>query len=231
MENKITVAIDGYSSCGKSTLAKSLAKLINYVYVDTGAMYRAVTLYFIRNKAISGKSINYDNVLAELDKIQISFKRPSIDSEFEVHLNNENVENEIRLMNVSNHVSAISKIKEVRLKMVSLQQEMGKNNGIVMDGRDIGTIVFPNAEVKLFMTANVEVRAKRRYDELVKKGIDVDMNEIINNIESRDYQDTNREESPLKKANDAIEIDNTLLSQKQQLTIAMDIVNEVISKL
>ena len=134
-------------------------------------------------------------------------------------------------MNVSNHVSAISKIKEVRLKMVSLQQEMGKSNGIVMDGRDIGTIVFPNAEVKLFMTANVEVRAKRRYDELVKKGIDVDMNEIINNIESRDYQDTNREESPLKKANDAIEIDNTLLSQKQQLTIAMDIVNEVISKL
>ena len=227
MNKNITIAVDGYSSCGKSTLAKSLAKELSYIYVDTGAMYRAVTLYFIRSKAIDEGVPDFGRIKNELGNIQISFKRSNIEKTYEIHLNNENVENEIRLMNVSNHVSSISKIKEVRKKMVALQQQMGRNKGVVMDGRDIGTVVFPNAEVKLFMTANVKVRAKRRYDELVAKGIDIEMNEIIENIESRDYQDTHRKESPLQKAEDAIEIDNTLLNQEEQLILALDIVNRV----
>ena len=227
MNKNITIAVDGYSSCGKSTLAKSLAKELRYIYVDTGAMYRAVTLYFIRNKAIDEGLPDIERIKNELDNIQISFKRSNIENTYEVHLNNENIEYDIRLMNVSNHVSAISKIKEVRKKLVVLQQQMGRNKGVVMDGRDIGTVVFPNAEVKIFMTANVKVRAKRRYDELVAKGMDIEMHEIIENIESRDYQDTHRKESPLQKANDAIEIDNTLLNQQEQLILALDIVNRI----
>lgn len=229
MNKKITIAIDGYSSCGKSTLAKSLAKDLSYIYVDTGAMYRAVTLYFIRNKAIDQGLPDIERIKNELDNIQISFKRSNIENTYEIHLNNENVENDIRLMNVSNHVSAISKIKEVRKKLVVLQQQMGRNKGVVMDGRDIGTVVFPNAEVKIFMTANVKVRAKRRYDELVAKGIDIEMHEIIENIESRDYQDTHRKESPLQKANDAIEIDNTLLNQKEQFNLALNIIKKALN--
>lgn len=227
MNKKITIAIDGYSSCGKSTLAKSLAKELSYIYVDTGAMYRAVTLYFIRNKAIDEDSIDIKRIQSELNDIQIEFKSSNNEQEYEVHLNNENIEYEIRLMEVSNHVSAISKIKEVRKKLVVLQQEMGRNKGVVMDGRDIGTVVFPNAEVKLFMTANSEIRAKRRYDELAAKGINIELGKIIENIESRDYQDTHRKESPLQQAHDAIEIDNTLMNQQEQLILAMDIVNRV----
>lgn len=228
--NKITIAIDGYSSCGKSTTAKALARKLGYSYIDTGAMYRAVTFYFLKN------NIDVDNITAvrnALEKIEITFRvNESINSEniSDVYLNGRNVEQEIRQMDVSNNVSKISAIKEVRVKMVKLQQEMGKHKGVVLDGRDIGTVVFPNAELKIFMTANPFVRAKRRFDELKAKSTEVSMAEVQANIEKRDYIDTHREESPLTQAKDAIVLDNTHLSREEQLEFVMKLIPESYSK-
>ena len=222
--NKITIAIDGYSSCGKSTTAKALARKLGYSYIDTGAMYRAVTLYFLEN------NIDADDISAvknALEKIEITFRvNASKDAEniSDVYLNGRNVEYEIRQMEVSNNVSKVSAVKEVRVKMVKLQQEMGKHKAVVLDGRDIGTVVFPNAELKIFMTANPFVRAKRRYDELHAKGTEVTMAEVQANIEKRDYIDTHREESPLTEARDAIVLDNTHISREEQLEFVMKLV-------
>ena len=213
---KIIIAIDGYSSTGKSTLAKQLANKLGYVYVDTGAMYRVTTLYALKNGFISESHFNVNDFVLELHKISITFK---FNSEFqfaEVYLNGENVENEIRTMYVSSFVSKIAAVPEVRYRLVKQQQEIGKLSGVVMDGRDIGTVVFPNAALKLFMTATDKVRAQRRYDELVGKGDMVTYEEVLHNVRERDYIDTHRENSPLLKASDAIEIDNSNLSIEEQ---------------
>jgi len=210
------VAIDGYSSCGKSTLAKALAKKLHFIYVDTGAMYRAVTLYFLRNH-IDLK--NHEQVIDALKHIHLNFQ--SRDYETHITLNDEDVSDEIRQMPVSDNVSAVSAIHDVRVEMVKQQQRMGKSKNIVMDGRDIGTTVFPDADVKLFMTADPKVRAERRYKELAVKNPDITIDEVFENIEKRDYQDTTRKESPLVRADDAIILDNSNLTPEQQLEFAM----------
>lgn len=225
---KIVIAVDGYSSCGKSTIAKEIAKKFNYIYIDSGAMYRAVTLYCLRNDIIKEQNIDLERLKQDLSNIKISFIFNEHLKKNETFLNGENIEEQIRNIEVANNVSAISKIKFVREHLVNLQQEMGKNKGIVMDGRDIGTVVFPDAEVKIFMTADSKVRAKRRYDELIAKGQDVSLEEIIKNVESRDYIDTHRQESPLRKADDAITIDNSNLTQEEQLELAIKIINDKI---
>ena len=226
--NKINIAIDGYSSCGKSTLAKQLANHFNYVYVDSGAMYRAVALYALRKGLIKDNYILKNELIEQLPEIDISFKYNGNINKSETYLNGENVESEIRGMEVSRHVSHISLIKEVRKKLIALQQKMGKSRGVVMDGRDIGTAVFPNAELKIFMTADKDIRAKRRFDELKYKGQHVSMEEVHENIASRDFEDTNREENPLVKAADARVIDNTDLSPEEQFEIAKEWINEII---
>lgn len=218
---KIIIAIDGYSSCGKSTLAKSLARELGYTYIDSGAMYRVVTLYALRNNLIKEGRPEVKGILEALDSISITF---SFDRELErntTYLNGENVEEEIRRLEVSENVSPVSTIREVRVAMVRLQQEMGLNKGIVMDGRDIGTVVFPDAELKIFMTADPEIRAQRRYSELMLKGVSVSMDEIRENISSRDHIDQTRKESPLRKAEDAIVLDNSYLTPEQQLQWAL----------
>lgn len=224
-EKKIVIAVDGFSSCGKSTLAKALAHKLKYVYIDSGAMYRAVTLFALRNGMIENGIPDKKTIIANLDKIRISFRFDSGKEENLTFLNGENIENEIREPQVSDNVSRVSAIKEVRREMVKQQQEMGKNKGIVMDGRDIGTVVFPDAELKIFMTADPEIRAQRRYRELVTKGVEVSMEEVRQNIASRDYIDQNREESPLKKAGDAIVLDNSHMTPNQQLDWAIEQVN------
>jgi len=218
-DKKIIIAIDGYSSSGKSTLAKEIAKLLNYKYIDSGAMYRAVTLFALRNKLIDEKThiINEEKLNQLIDDIHINFKYNSELKRQETYLNGENVENEIREMNVSNNVSFISKIAFVRKKMVRFQQEFGNEKGIVMDGRDIGTVVFPNAELKIFMNANAEVRAERRFQELKEKNIDVSYQEILENVKNRDYIDETRDESPLLKASDSVELDNSKMDRQEQL--------------
>ena len=219
---KITIAIDGHSSCGKSTLAKALAAKLGYTYVDTGAMYRAFTLYCLRNDIIN----NIDKIRDALRSMDILFiYNPDTDNT-EILLNGENVEDEIRQMPVSENVSKISEIKEVRKKMVELQQKMGKDKGLVMEGRDIGTVVFPGAELKLFMTADVEVRAKRRYDELIAKGVEVTFEEVKENLKKRDDKDTHRAESPLLQAQNAIVLDSTRMNQQEQLEYALELVEE-----
>ncbi|WP_259070730.1 (d)CMP kinase [Mucilaginibacter sp. X4EP1] len=216
MSNQIVVAIDGYSSCGKSTLAKALAKKLHFVYVDSGAMYRAVALYFLRNNI----DVNNQEQIAEaLKNIHLNFH--SRDYETHITLNDEEVSAEIRLMPVSEAVSAVSAIKEVRTEMVAQQQRMGRSKNIVMDGRDIGTAVFPDATVKLFMTADPKIRAERRYKELQPKNPDITLEEIFENIAHRDYQDTTRKESPLVRAHDAIILDNTDLTPDEQLLFAL----------
>ena len=224
MQN-IIIAIDGYSSTGKSTIAKQLAKTLGYVYVDTGAMYRAVTLYAMQNNYISKDNFNINDFVMQLNNIKLSFKfNPSLGFS-EMYLNDKNVENEIRTMEVSNFVSAVSAVPEVRYQLVKQQQDLGKNDsGIVMDGRDIGTVVFPNAELKLFMTASAEIRAKRRYNELVGRNEDVTYDEVFKNVNERDYIDSHRKDSPLMKADDAIEIDNSNLSLEEQFTKIMQLV-------
>ena len=213
---KITIAIDGFSSTGKSTLAKQLAKELEYVYVDTGAMYRAVTLYAMENGMISEKGVDKEALVAALDDIELKFVfNPSVGFA-EMYLNGENVEKRIRSLEVSRNVSPVSEVREVRSKLVSLQQEMGKEKGIVMDGRDIGTVVFPDAELKVFMTASPEKRAVRRYKELLDRGEDVNYEDILENVQNRDYIDSHREVSPLTKAKDAIEFDNSDLGLVQQ---------------
>lgn len=208
---KITIAIDGHSSCGKSTMAKDLARKIGYIYVDTGAMYRAVTLYALRNGMLDDK----ESLEQALGDIKITF-RLNEESRPETYLNGENVEREIRSIEVSNHVSPIATLPFVRKFLVAQQQAMGTEKGIVMDGRDIGTVVFPDAELKIFVTASAEVRAQRRYDELKAKGQEASYEEILKNVVERDYIDSHREVSPLRKADDAIELDNSHMTIAQQ---------------
>jgi cytidylate kinase len=213
---KITIALDGFSSTGKSTMAKQLAKKLEYIYVDSGAMYRAVTLYAMQQKHISKYNFNKQKLISTLNNITLEFKFNSELGYGEIYLNGVNVENEIRSLAVSNYVSKIAEVSEVRKKLVKQQQLIGTNKGVVMDGRDIGTVVFPNAELKFFITASANIRAKRRFDELTKKGDKVSFEEILKNVKERDYIDSTREDSPLIKANDAIEIDNSNLSLEEQ---------------
>ena len=214
---KIIIAIDGFSSCGKSTMAKDLAHELGYIYVDTGAMYRCVALYALQHKLfLKDGEINIPELEAAMPNINISFKLNKETGRPDTYLNNENVENKIRTMEVSSHVSSIAAIPFVREALVAQQQKMGKDKGIVMDGRDIGTVVFPNAELKIFGTASPEVRAQRRYDELMEKGMEADYNEILENVKRRDYIDSHRDVSPLRKADDAIELDNSNISIEEQ---------------
>lgn len=214
---KIIIAIDGFSSCGKSTMAKDLAHELGYIYVDTGAMYRCVALYALQHKLfLKDGKINIPELEAAMPNINISFKLNKETGRPDTYLNNENVENKIRTMEVSSHVSSIAAIPFVREALVAQQQKMGKDKGIVMDGRDIGTVVFPNAELKIFVTASPEVRAQRRYDELMEKGMEADYNEILENVKRRDYIDSHRDVSPLRKADDAIELDNSNISIEEQ---------------
>ena len=213
---KITIAIDGYSSCGKSTMAKDLAREIGYVYVDSGAMYRAVTLYALDNGIIQVEEIDEECLRAEMDNIEISFQFNPERGRPDTYLNGVCVEDRIRTLEVSNHVSPIATLGFVREAMVRQQQRMGQEGGIIMDGRDIGTTVFPNAELKIFVTASPEIRAQRRYDELTAKGEKCDMEEILHNVEERDYIDTHREISPLRKADDAIVLDNSHMTIDEQ---------------
>lgn len=214
---KITIAIDGYSSCGKSTMAKDLAREISYVYVDTGAMYRAVTLFALQNGLFGEDgSLNAEQLRAEMEHIQVSFKLNAETGRPETYLNGEWVERDIRTMLVSSHVSVVAALPFVRESLVQQQQRMGEAKGIVMDGRDIGTVVFPDAELKIFVTASPEVRAQRRYDELKQKGMDADFEEILHNVEQRDYLDTHREVSPLRQASDALVLDNSQLTIDEQ---------------
>ena len=213
---KITIAIDGFSSCGKSTMAKDLAKEIGYIYIDSGAMYRAVTLYCIKNGLFSGDEINIPELERHIKDIHITFKLDEKTQLPRTYLNGEDVEEEIRTMEVSSKVSPVSAIGFVRSALVSLQQEMGKEKGIVMDGRDIGTTVFPEAELKIYVTASPDIRALRRYDELQAKGQKIVFEEILNNVKERDYIDQHREISPLKRAKDALLLDNSLLTIEEQ---------------
>ena len=214
---KITIAIDGYSSCGKSTMAKDLAREIGYVYVDTGAMYRSVTLYALRHNLFNADgSVREDDLRQEMGNIHITFKLNPETGRPDTYLNGEIVENDIRSLEVSNHVSPIAAIAFVRHALVAQQQQMGKEKGIVMDGRDIGTTVFPDAELKVFVTASAQVRAQRRFDELQAKGMPADFSDILKNVQERDYIDTHRETSPLKKADDALELDNSHLTIAEQ---------------
>ena len=214
---KINIAIDGHSSCGKSTLAKQLSKHYAYIYVDTGAMYRAVCLYALKNDIMKDGIIDEATLIDSLDNINVSFNYNDEKSISETFLNDVNVENEIRSLWISENVSKISKLKEVRQKMVAIQQEIGKNKGVVMDGRDIGSVVFPNAELKLFITASIDERSKRRSLELK----DASLEDIKKNLQSRDYDDTTREENPLVIMDDAIQIDNTNLSIEEQFKLAL----------
>lgn len=226
--SKITVAIDGYSSCGKSTIAKALAQKLGYNYIDTGAMYRAVTLYCIKNGFIHKSKVDLPKLLASLDDITVSFAYNSLTKVSEVFLNGEHVEREIRTMEVANNVSAVSSIKEVREKMVMIQREIGKNKGVVMDGRDIGTNVFPDAELKLFMTADNDVRTQRRLDELLSKGEYHSFEDVKQNLLKRDYDDTHRKENPLRQAKDAIVLDNTDLNKEEQLEYVVKLINDLL---
>lgn len=217
MDKKLIIAIDGYSSCGKSTFAKAIANELNYLFIDSGAMYRAVTLFCMRRKFIGHRGLDIYGILDELKDINIDFiYNPDI-NKHETFLNSENVENEIRSMDVSDHVSRISQIPEIRERMVELQRKIGIHKGIVMDGRDIGTVVFPDADIKIFMTASIDIRAKRRYDEMKEKGIDADFEEVKRNIIARDIADENRDISPLKRADDAIILDNSRMTVDEQM--------------
>lgn len=214
---KITIAIDGYSSCGKSTMAKDLAREIGYIYVDTGAMYRSVTLFAMRNSLFDEDgSIKTDELKSRMNEINISFKLNSETGRPDTYLNGELVEKEIRTMEVSANVSKIAALPFVREALVAQQQAMGKEKGIIMDGRDIGTVVFPDAELKIFVTASAEVRAQRRYDELKVKGMPADFDDILKNVKERDYIDSHRETSPLRMADDALELDNSHMTIEEQ---------------
>ncbi|MFT5918863.1 MAG: cytidylate kinase [Granulosicoccus sp.] len=224
----ITIAIDGYSSCGKSTMAKALAKQLGYVYVDSGAMYRAITLHCIRNGWVSKTHLDQEEIIASLDDVSISFSFNEEEGRSRTLLNKEDVEEEIRTMAVSQLVSQVSVIREVRLFMQNIQHAMGQNGGVVMDGRDIGTAVFPNAELKIFMTADPKIRAQRRFDEISAKGQAITLEEVNANLQGRDYEDTHRKENPLIQAEDAEILDNSELNQDQQLSVAIGWVREQI---
>lgn len=226
---KVVIAIDGFSSCGKSTMAKDLAKKIGYIYIDSGAMYRAVTLFSVRHGFFDGPKLDEEKLKASMKDMKISFKLNPETLRPDTYLNGENVENEIRSMEVSNRVSIVSAVGFVRKEMVRLQQEMGEEKGIVMDGRDIGTVVFPDAELKIFVTASPEVRAQRRLDEIRSKdkNTSVTFDEVLKNIEDRDYIDQNRTESPLRQAEDALILDNTNLTREEQMQWLSDRFSEV----
>ncbi len=228
MTKKITIAIDGFSSTGKSTIAKQIAQYLGYVYVDTGAMYRAVAYYAMQQKMIDENHFDIENLVGNLDKIKISFKYNPKLGYSETYLNDENVEQKIRTIAVSNYVSRIAEISEIRAKLVQQQQEMGKEKGLVMDGRDIGTVVFPEAELKLFITSDPNIRAKRRYQELLAKDDSITFEEVLENVTQRDYIDTNRKDSPLIKAADAIEIDNSHMSKEEQFDMIMGLIKELL---
>jgi CMP/dCMP kinase len=225
---KIIIAIDGYSSCGKSTLAKDLARELSYVYVDTGAMYRAITLFCIQNNLIDNGIINEQELKKQIKDIEVTFRFDPKRGGNVTVLNGNDVEDEIRNMEVSNLVSPVSALKFVRDELVKLQRKMGTERGIVMDGRDIGTVVFPDAELKLFVVASAEIRAQRRFDELKAKGVEVSMDEILKNVTQRDNIDSNRKESPLRRADDAILLDNTFINQEQQLAKVLNLVEKII---
>lgn len=220
---KITIAIDGFSSCGKSTMAKDLARETGYIYVDTGAMYRAVTLYALRHSLFNADgSAKRDELEHSMPDIKITFRLNKETGRPDTYLNGECVEKEIRSMEVSTHVSPVAALPFVRSSLVALQQAMGKNKGVVMDGRDIGTTVFPDAELKIFVTASAEVRAQRRYDELQSKGMPADYDDILKNVKERDYIDSHREVSPLRKADDALELDNSHMTIAEQKAWLME---------
>ena len=226
MNKKITIAIDGYSSTGKSTIAKQLANKLGYIYVDSGAMYRAITLFAMNNKFITSSQFDVTSLIKKLDQAHLKFKyNPSLGFA-EMYLNDKNIENEIRTLEVSNFVSQVSTTPEVRKKLVAIQKEMGKNKGVVMDGRDIGTVVFTDAELKLFMTSSAKTRAQRRFDELIEKGQVVSYEDVYTNVVERDRVDTTREDSPLIKADDAIEIDNSNLTKDEQFKMIQKLVEE-----
>ena len=223
----IIIAIDGYSSCGKSTFAKAIAKQLGYTFIDSGAMYRCVTLYALRNGMINAAgNVQREALTAALPLISITLRYNANAERNDVFLNGENVENEIRLSRVSGNVSRVAEIGEVRKRMVALQQEMGRNKAIVMDGRDIGTVVFPNAELKIFMTASPEVRAQRRYQELMGKGVQASLEEVEKSIRQRDSIDENRDVSPLRRASDAVLLDNSSMSVDEQMRWVMDLIAE-----
>jgi len=228
--HKINIAIDGYSSCGKSTLAKELAQKLDYVFIDSGAMYRAVTLFALQNGIVNGE-LDENKLISRLAEIEIKFEFNTSSSASDVLLNGENVETEIRKMQVSDYVSPVAAVKEVRLKLVELQQKMGINKGVVMDGRDIGTVVFPNAELKIFMTANNEIRAKRRFEELQSKGEKPSLERVKANLEKRDFIDTNRKADPLRQAADARVLNNSDLSREEQLSLVLKWIEEAKSTL
>lgn len=217
LDRRLTIAIDGYSSCGKSTVAKALAKKLNYIYIDSGAMYRAITLYCIDNNLINGSEVQEIELLNRIPDIHIDFRWAKDGEQADTHLNGKNVEDKIRQIEVSNLVSPVSIIGFVREAMVKLQRELSSDKGVVMDGRDIGTVVFPDADLKVFMTADPDIRAQRRYDELKNKNQVVSLDEIKKNIKQRDYIDSHREISPLRKADDALLLDNSNLSREEQL--------------
>ena len=219
---KIVIAIDGFSSCGKSTFAKAIAARLGYIFIDTGAMYRAVTLYALEQGAIRSGIVHEEEVVRLLGDISISFRFNPERGASDIYVNGDRVEGKIRTIEVSNCVSAVSAIAEVRHKLVAMQQEMGRRRGVVMDGRDIGTVVFPDAELKIFMTADPHVRARRRYDELTAKGDNVSLEEIEQNVRDRDYQDMHRAISPLKQADDAIVLDNSAMSVDEQMEWVME---------
>lgn len=228
---KIIIAIDGFSSTGKSTLAKQLAKHLGYVYVDTGAMYRAVALYAMQNNYIGVDFLDKEKLINSLPLVKLSFKFNPELGFAEMYLNDVNVETAIRTLEVSSFVSTVAAISKVRAKLVEQQQEMGREKGIVMDGRDIGTVVFPKAALKIFMTAGADTRAQRRFDELQAKGDSVTYEEVLKNVVERDYVDTHREDSPLVMADDAIEVDNSYLDRKEQFDVVLELVNDVINSL
>ena len=228
MKKQITIAIDGFSSTGKSTLAKQLAQQLGYIYVDTGAMYRAVAYFAMQNQLISVDFFNKVDLVNQLKNIVLEFKFNNELGFAEMYLNGTNVEKPIRTIEVSGYVSKVAEVSEVRSKLVEQQQEMGKNKGIVMDGRDIGTVVFPDAELKIFMTASAVTRAQRRFDELVQKGDSVSYDEVLKNVEERDYIDTHREDSPLVMAEDVVEIDNSHLTREEQFQAVLELVNGII---
>jgi len=226
MQKKLIIAIDGYSSCGKSTFARAIAKEMSYIFIDSGAMYRAVTLFCLRRNLVGEEFVNINGILTELNDIHIEFVYNPDIAEYETYLNSENVEKEIRDFEVSNHVSRISQIPEVRTRMVELQRQIGIFKGIVMDGRDIGTVVFPDADIKIFMTASVDIRAKRRLDELKARNIDADFDEVKRNIIARDITDENRDISPLRRADDAIVLDNSRMTVAEQMEWFREIIKK-----
>jgi cytidylate kinase len=230
MEKRIIIAIDGYSSCGKSTFAKAIARMLNYIYIDSGAMYRAVTLYCMRKGYVDGTSIDRNSLVADLNNIIVDFVYNPGSDGFETFLNCENVEQQIRSIEVTSNVSLVSQVAEVRERMVELQRKIGMSKGIVMDGRDIGTVVFPSADIKIFMTATADIRARRRFDELKAKGLNVEFDSIRRDIIARDIADENRDISPLRRADDAVLLDNSRMSLARQMEWVKELIERKLNE-